>query len=251
MSYGYRINDYLNVGLGVSYLFGTIKETERIDSGTDNLVVQETNRYYGGRVDIGIQGKITDRFVIGVRWQLPTSLSGRRDRTVAKSTGLANRSQLIENTSDVVISNFDLPLEIGTGLSFKAAKSVRLNADYTKSYWSATNQDDNIGDFIDRNRYAFGAEYLVDEASFKFWERMAFRVGANYDSGYLRINRQNINSYSITTGLGIPIGRSRLNLSYSYRGSGSNEGILVQETFNTINLNISLRDIWFLRRKIN
>ncbi len=251
LSYGYRVNDYLNLGLGLSYLFGNIDENEQINTGTSSLTVQETNRYFGARIDFGAQGKLNDRLVLGARWQLPTSLNARRDRNVLKSTGLSLAQIPVESTSNATITDFDLPLEIGTGLVFKPITSITLNLDYTKSYWSATDQDDNIGTFVDQDIYAFGAEYLKDDQSFRFWERMRFRVGFNYDSGYLRVNDEIIDSYSITGGLGIPLGRSTLNLSYGYRGSGSAEGILVQETFHTFNVNFSLRDIWFLKRKVN
>ncbi|NHF59586.1 hypothetical protein FK220_009560 [Flavobacteriaceae bacterium TP-CH-4] len=251
LSYGYSINEHINVGLGISYLFGSIDETERINTGTSSLNVQETNRYFGARIDFGVQGKLNDYFAIGARWQLPTSLAARRDRNVSKSTGLLPNPEPVENTSDITIPSFDLPLEIGTGLAISPWSSLTLNLDYTGSYWGATDQHDNIGTFVDRNVYAFGMEYLKDETSFKFWERIGFRAGFNYDSGYLQVNDETVGSYSITGGLGIPIGRSTLNLSYAYRGSGSSEGIQVQETFHTINVNISLRDIWFLKRKVN
>lgn len=250
-SYGYKINDYLNVGAGLSYLFGNINETERINAGTSTLTVQETNRYNGVRLDLGVQGKLNDRFSLGARWSLPTSLNGKRDRNVAKTVDLIPSPTIVENTNDENVDSFDLPLEISTGIAFKPMPSLTLNLDYTKNYWGATKQSDNIGNFIDQDIIAMGAEYMKDETSYKYWERIQFRAGFNYDSGYLKVNNESINGFSITSGIGFPIGKSRLNISYAYRNSGSSDGILVQETFNTVNINFSLRDIWFLQRKIN
>ncbi len=250
LSYGYRINDYVKAGIGLSYLFGNITETERINAGVSSLTVEETNVYNGGRVEVGLQGKFSNTFSFGTRWQLPTALNGKRDRSIQKIIDLVPAPSTVENTNDVDIPNFDLPLEVSTGVAFRPLPNLNFNLDYTKSYWNATDQSDNIGDFVDQDIVAIGAEYMKDPDSFRYWERIQFRAGFNYDSGYLEVNNEAINSFSITGGIGFPVGRSRLNLAYTYRESGSSNGILVQEAFNTININFSLRDFWFLKRKV-
>jgi len=254
LSYGYQINDYINTGLGLSYLFGSINETERIAAGTSTLTVEERNGYSGLRLDLGLQAKLSERIRLGVRWQLPTSLNAERDQIVTKVSALLTDPDIVENTTGEEIESFDLPLVVSTGIQINPVKSLSLNLDYSKSYWNATEQNDNIGTFINQDIMAFGAEYLIDRNGFKYWERIQFRAGFTYDTGYLEVNNEPIDSYSITAGLGLPLGRygrSKINLSYTYRSGGSSEGILVQETFNTLNINVSLNDIWFLKRKIN
>lgn len=251
LSYGYQINDYFSLGVGLSYLFGNISETERINAGLSSLTVEETNRYSGGRFDFGLHGKLSDKFSLGARWRLPTSLNAKRDRSIFKIIDLLPNPTEVENTTDVSIPSFDLPLEISTGLVYKPINSLILNLDYTKSYWDVTDQTDNIGTFVDQDIIAVGLQYQKNETSFRYLDRIQFRAGFNYDSGYLKVNDELINNYSITGGIGFPIGKSNLNVSYAYRNGGSSEGILVQETFNTININVSLRDFWFLQRKID
>ena len=75
-------------------------------------------------------------------------------------------------------------------------------------------------------------------------------MGLNYNSGYLKVDDTNIDTYAATFGLGLPVGkRSKLNVSYMLSKKGTTDSILIEEYVNTISLNISLSDLWFQKRK--
>src|SRR5690606_31488304 len=127
-----------------------------------------------------------------------------------------------------------------------------LNLDYKRSFWSVTDQSDNIGHYVDQNIISVGAEYTNNKNASKYWKRISFRAGYNYDSGYLEVDTKRITNNAVSLGLGLPIGYrslSYLNISYTYGNSGSTEGILIEQNFSTVNVNISLSDIWFKKRK--
>jgi len=83
---------------------------------------------------------------------------------------------------------------------------------------------------------------------------MKFRAGFNYEDGYLNVNDNKIDGFTITAGLGLPMGEisnSMINLSYAYGSRGQIQNILVKENYHSLTINFSLEDLWFRDRKIN
>ncbi len=252
LNYGYQLYDNFSVGIRTSFLFGSINETENILTGTSFLNINEENYYNGFRFGFGFQYQINDTYSIGFTTDLPSSLNGSQDRLVSKSLDFIET--IAEDEEGIHIPDFKLPLEIGFGMSAKPFNGITLNADYKRNLWGLTNQRDDIGEFVDQSIISLGAQYRARETGLKYWQNIEFRAGFNYDSGYLKVNNEIIDNYSFTAGLGLPISRrgsSMLNISFTSGQRGSIEGILVQENFNMININLSLKDLWFRKIKFN
>ncbi|MEW7291302.1 OmpP1/FadL family transporter [Aquimarina sp. 2304DJ70-9] len=252
LNYGYQLYDNFSLGLRTSFLFGSIKETENILIGDAFLNIEEENYYNGFRFGIGFQYQINSKYSLGFTTDLPTSLRGSQDRFVTKSLDFITTET--EDEEGVNIPDFKLPLDIGFGLALKPFNGITLNIDYRRSLWGQTDQRDDIGEFVDQSVISLGAQYRAREKGLKYWQNIEFRAGFNYDSGYLKVNNEVIDNYSITTGVGFPINRrgtSMLNISYTTGQRGAVEGILIQENFNLININLSLKDIWFKKIKFN
>ncbi len=252
LNYGYQLFDNFRIGLTTSYLFGSIKETENVVIGEAFLNITEENFYNGFRFGFGFQYDINDTYTIGFTTDLPTSLNGSQDRFVTKTLDFVATDEESEKGLD--ISNFKLPLEIGFGVRAKPMNGLTLNIDYKRNLWSTTDQKDEIGKFVDQSIISLGAQYRARERGLKYWQNVEFRAGINYDSGYLKVNTEVIDNYSFSAGIGFPIsrsGNSMLNISFTSGQRGSVEGILIEEKFNLININLSLKDIWFKKIKFN
>ena len=238
-----------NVGIKASYLFGKIEESESIVTSNSYLEINETNYYSGAQFGIGLQYKLLDKHNLGFTLDLPTVLKGTKDVIVGKYSNSAY--SILEETEDESVDSFYLPLKLGFGYSTKF-KNLLLTADYKKNFWGATNQSDAIGEYTDQNIFGVGASFAMDPTSYKYWKRVDFRMGLNYNSGYLKVDDTNIDTYSASVGIGLPIGKqSLLNLSYTLAKKGTTESILIKEYVNTLNINISLSDLWFQKRKFN
>lgn len=249
---GYGLSDAFRVGLKASLLFGKIEENETFSISNSYFVLNEITNYSGFRFGLGMQYDITDKITLGSTVQLPVTLSGNLIRSVDKT--LDGEEINVEDEETDNVSGFKLPLEIGFGMSAKILESLTLSADYKRNYWDNTHQSESIGTYTDQDIYAFGIEYLKNPRGFKYWERMRFRAGFNYDNGYLALNDSKIDGYTLTAGLGLPIGKasnSILNLSYAYGSKGQVQNILVKENYHTLTLNFSLEDLWFRQRKID
>ncbi|WP_293293800.1 hypothetical protein [Allomuricauda sp.] len=249
---GYGLSEAFRLGIKASFLFGNIEETEGFAISNSYFQLDEVTNYSGVRLGIGAQYDIFKDFTIGSTVQLPVSLKGNVTRSVYKT--LDDVEIQVEDEEGDSVSDFKLPLELGFGLSTKLIKSFTLSADYKHNFWDSTEQSENVGTYIDQDIYAIGLEYLKNERGFKYWDRVRYRGGINYDNGYLAINDNKIDGYAITAGLGLPVGRtsnSMLNISYSYGSKGQIQNILVKENYHTITINFSLEDLWFRDRKIN
>ena len=87
----------------------------------------------------------------------------------------------------------------------------------------------------------------------KYWDRIQYATGVNFDTGYLEVDGKRVNNAAISFGLSLPLENtySALNISYSYGQKGSISNNLIKENYHKISLNLSLDGIWFIKRKID
>ncbi|WP_244526845.1 OmpP1/FadL family transporter [Pseudozobellia thermophila] len=252
LNLGYGIIEGLRIGANASLLFGNIEEEESFTLGSSSFDLTEKTNYTGVRWGLGMQFDFTDDITLGSTVQFPTALKGNLKRSVLKNidaTDITVESETSDDTAD-----FNMPLELGLGFSARLFKSLTVSADYKNNFWSDTGQTENLGTYVDQSIYAVGLEFVKKKDSYKYGDRIRYRAGYNYDTGYLSVNGSKIDGQSFTAGIGIPVGqgqRSMLNLSYSYGSQGQIQNILVKENFHLLTLNLSLQDVWFQKRKIN
>ncbi|MGV6831163.1 MAG: hypothetical protein ACWA5P_06340 [bacterium] len=251
VDYGRSFSDKLNLGVKASYLFGNIDENETIETETSSLLISETFRYSGFQFSLGAQYKISPQHNLGLILDIESNLSSRKDTFVSSGSNQASLD-FIENTENEKSNSFKLPYRVGFGYSFSNSK-VTLSADLNYHFWSETNQTDQSGEFINQSSIALGGEFTPDFNSLKYWKRINYRAGLFYDTGNLEIDGDSVENMGLSIGLGLPIsstGQSLINISFTSGLRGSNKNILVQDNFNTLNINLSLSDIWFRKRKI-
>lgn len=254
---GLKVTKNLSVGVELSTLFGNISEEQSIYLGTSSATITNTKNYIGFGLNAGIQYTI-NKFLgtettIGATINLPTHLKGTTDEVGTKSfTGLEEIS--IVNNIDTEIDNFDLPLKLGIGITSKINKNVSINLDCKNIYWTDTYKSNNTYTYKDQQIYGFGIEYQSTKNQTNFWDRVKYRTGVNYNSGYLILSKQNIDNYSFSLGLGIPISKSNfssmLNINYTYGKEGTINNQLIQDNFHKLSLNLSLVGNWFKKQKI-
>jgi len=252
MNLGYQINDNIRFGISGSLLFGNIDESETFEVGGSYFESIEETSYRGVRLGLGMQYDITDNITLGSTILTPTSLRGTVSRNVNKTingTEIVLEDETVSSTSD-----FELPLEVGVGLGVTILDSWQLSADYKKNYWTQTGQEEALGSYLDQNIYAIGLEYQKYKSGYKTIDRFQYRLGFNYNDGYLAINDKKIDGFNLTTGIGIPMKSGRnsfMNFSYSYGSMGKIQNVLIKENYHMFTLNFSLEGLWFVKRKIN
>jgi hypothetical protein len=248
LNYGYKLSPKLNLGVSAIRYFGKMDQNEQIALEDDYLSVTATSHYSGYRFSAGGQYKVNDKLSLGTVITAPSYLGGKQERTVQKRIDDIDYTET-GATND--IAGFKLPMETTIGLRY-TYKDYTLNADYKRQFWSATGMGDNIGTFVDCSVLGIGAQYVnVTSLRPSYLQRFQYRVGATADNGYLNVDGVRVKNMALTTGIGVPLGsrKSFLNISYSYGQRGAVSTKLIQENYHAFTVNISLEDLWFVRRK--
>ena len=251
-SNGFKLKNSLSIGVEFVGLFGSVSQEQWILIGDSSTYLNDKNVYFSFGVNAGIQYSLNNllgvKTTLGATVDLPTVLSAAEASIGTKSNTIIS-SEFNQNAED-----FNLPLKIGVGLSSQINKNLLVNVDYRKNYWDKTNQLDNTSSYKDQSIYGIGFEFKPSSNLTSYWSNIKYRVGANYDSGYLNISNQNIDSYSFSLGLGLPTSNNRvsstININYSYGKEGTTDRGLIQEDFHKLSLNFSFVGSWFQKVKI-
>ena len=184
---------------------------------------------------------------------MPTSLSGTQTRSSYKTTS-SGTSIAIEEEVENDLDNFELPFSYGVGITSVIDKKITTSLDYRKLLWGETDQKLNNEQYANQSIYAFGVEYVSSNKKYNYWSNVKYRAGLNYNTGFLKISNQQIDSYFVSVGLGLPMKKysnDNFNISYSYGREGTLENNLIQENFHKITLNLNFVGKWFNKRKID
>lgn len=249
-SYGYRIGKKISVGASATVLFGnTTDDRSYLISNSITSISKKTD-YNGLRVTLGTQYQIDSTFTVASTFKLPTKVNASKVQSVETLT-----NEVVSTVESDVASDADdyyMPLEIGVGISKRFKNNLNMTVDYEKSLWKNTNQSELYGDFVNQDRFALGFTYSAKKNIRRYWDRVQYAAGANFDTGYLEVDGKRVNNASISIGLTLPIENtfSALNISYSYGQKGKVSENLIKENYHKISLNLSLDGIWFVKRKI-
>ncbi len=145
-----------------------------------------------------------------------------------------------------------LPLEQGFGIGFKKGERINAVADFAITNWSKFNFIDNPSALKDNYRIAFGVNYVPDKyasGSGALFKKLNYRLGANYQTGYIELKNTTLSNYAVTAGVGFPVGIGRLssmvNISAQYGQMGTTANNLMKENYWKINFGFTFSDRWF------
>ncbi|MBK0370284.1 aromatic hydrocarbon degradation protein [Flavobacterium agrisoli] len=250
-SYGYRVSSKWAVGFTGTFLFGTTTENREYYVANSVTAIAKESYFNGFRATVGTQIKIDSTLTLAATLKVPSQIKVSKVQSVATSNSTGDSTVATDEASDS--DDYFLPFEFGVGISKVFKQKFNLTADYQRSFWTATNQSDSYGDFVNQNHFAVGLSYQKAQRSWNYWDQLRYSVGGNYNSGYLEINGNKVNDAALSLGVSFPLENnfSAINLSYSYGQRGRIGDGLVKENYHKISLNISLDGIWFLKRKID
>jgi len=248
-SYGYRFGKKISIGASATVLFGnTTDDRSYLISNSITSISKKTD-YNGVKATLGAQYQIDSTFTIASTFKMPTKVKASKVQTVETLT-----NEVVTTVESDVASDTDdyyMPLEIGVGISKHFKNNLNMTIDYEKSLWKNANQSELYGNFVNQDRFALGFTYSANKNVRSYWDRIQFAAGANFDTGYLEVDRKRVNNAAISIGVSLPIENtfSALNISYSYGQKGKISDNLIKENYHKFSLNLSLDGIWFVKRK--
>ncbi|MBN1414577.1 MAG: hypothetical protein JW973_05715 [Bacteroidales bacterium] len=245
----FRIFKNLSLGVHTSYLFGTITQNESMSSG-DQLkayYISKTRHIRNLHADFGLQYTVYSgewNYTLGLVYGYKANFKTSTDYFLAYSSDTV---ELSEKKDD-----FILPAKYGIGLAVEKRKKLRIGVDYERRDWSSSQFTNPMLSVRNSERFSAGIEYLPYKTHRDpFYMKLYYRLGARYEKSYMVIDDIPINLMAVSIGVGIPMRSdfSTINISLEAGRNGTKAKGLIEENYLLLHVNLSLRDIWFLKPK--
>jgi len=249
-SNGVKINENLSLGINGIYLFGNNlrEEIVALEAGSSNVYKNNTKLISQGiYFNLGAQyqmdlGKYD--LTLGAKYQPKLGVSAKQDMTSTISG--------VPRHDDIDRGTFDVPETYGLGFGLSKGKQLWIGGDYQFEKWSDTEVFSRDNALRDRSKFSLGMEYNANDGyARKFLEKMTYRLGGFYDTGYVTVEDEKINSMGVSLGFGIPMAKSggMINVAVEFGISGTTDNNMVREDFTRITVDINLFERWFVKRK--
>lgn len=240
-----KILKNLSLGFNAAYLFGNITRTE--SSATFEYSLKDITYISNFDINYGLNYQINIK-----EWKYNLGLIYGRERTLR--TRNETTIQTAVGTETLTGRSFDYYIPQNAGAGIAVTKGFfRAGIDYEWSNW----QDIEFSNvyFRTRNssRYSLGVEFPSQGLKKGTNKMMFFRFGGEYRQSYLLINNIPVDYRAVTIGTGLPLKGTlnAINVSLELGQIGTTQKGLIRESFINLHLDMSLRDLWFMKRKFN
>ncbi|MDH3651482.1 MAG: hypothetical protein OEQ53_17500, partial [Saprospiraceae bacterium] len=149
-----------------------------------------------------------------------------------------------------------MPSEFGIGLVYRKGNKFLGGINFRTSGWANYENEVDVGQFDNAWQLSFGAEYIPDANSYRFYhQRIRYRAGLEFGVDPRVIDGSDqIKNVSANLGFGLPIILSRqlsfINLGVEYGQHGGQ--IPIKENYFRFHVGVSLNNnLWFYKRKFN
>ncbi len=159
----------------------------------------------------------------------------------------------IEYISDIE-GDLKLPLHFGGGFLYEIPEKLCFGADFMYSFWEDYTISGKSDSLKNSYRINAGVEWIPDNRPIsKYWQKIRYRFGINYNDTYLRLNGTNINEFTASIGFGLPLRRqaASINFGAEFGNRGTIHNQLINENNFKIYIGISITERWFVKRKYN
>ena len=269
LGFGWNINSNIAVGYAPSLVFVSIDnefQTRVINTSPDpgtiyfpsTFTEQTSGSGFGHRFGTFFTFpsllKEGDQLNLGATLSLPVDIDAERIQEDNRVSRKADEDEFDDLT--LAEGSIKIPLGLTTGLTYKPSNKLALSTELLYQRWSDYENEvknEDTGVFTDRLKLGAGISYFpFTTGSNKFLSGFKYRFGASYDSGYLQVDGENINTIMFSAGIGLlsPNSNSSVDLSFEYGFRGTKSQNLVKEDIWGFKLSLNLAEIFFFRPKL-
>ena len=267
LGYGRKIHKFASFGLEGSFIFGRLSNNilNRRDS-VQFATQSETNSNISGFVlKAGAQyhkplkNKKNVEFQLGATVSLNSNLTNRGEELLFSLVNNAAGNVLPRDTilNQPFNGAIKYPLKstvgIGIGEHYKWNMSLEYGYQGAFNFTGGPLDSNSIVNYKNASRISLGGYYLPNRNSVtSYWDRVTYRGGIKYKQSGLVVNKQDVNEYGISFGVGMPLGKSLsiFNVGLELGKRGTLKGGLIKENYFNFRIGFTLNDKWFLKRKI-
>jgi hypothetical protein len=239
----YRLTRNLTIGINAVYLFGNVTHSE--SSADFNYTLEERTYLSNFNLNYGLNYQFSiNQWKYNLGFVYDNGKTLHTDKT-SKLTNGTKYTTIKSSTTELRV-----PQSFGFGFAF-GKDYFRGGIDYEYRKWEDIEFANPLLKSRNSNRYSFGVEIPSPGIRRGGGKMIFYRIGAQYCESYMVIKGIPVNYRSVSLGTGIPVKGmlSILNLSLELGQNGTLQSGLFKESFCTFHVDISLKDIWFMKRK--
>lgn len=249
----FKLNKHLSLGLSLSYLMGSLDQTEVSKLNSVGFFdVNTSNSYYMRNLYVGFgmqysQQIKNDNITFGLTFHPPQQLVANYTREIT----IADEAIVMLSETDFV-KNFEIPADLNVGFAYDINSKFQIAGDYRIQKWSGNSNLIDVISFTDRYSYHLGFEYVPDPVKpSNFFQKLEYRLGGYYENTYILMRENQIKDYGITFGFGVPLKnqKSKIQFSLEMGQLGTLNDGLVKEKYLGFSMDFVLYDSWFRRKK--
>ncbi|MCD8260897.1 MAG: hypothetical protein LUD15_04890 [Bacteroides sp.] len=232
MTHAFLLTKRLSIGANLSYISGTIIQTETQSS----IVIEQSSYKQQFHADFGLQYALPlskeCSLVIGATYGYYTYLNQDNELTVSSSSSYESIEESQQHVSQYI------PQTIGAGVSYNTRRWL-VAADYKYLEWSRMKEPQAGISYKDQYKVNIGASWLTREP---YVEPVAVMAGFGVSNSYVVIKNQDVINWLGSAGVSIPLRGNHLGigLKYLYQTGGAS-GVQLERSVSFY-LNISFSE---------
>lgn len=266
LSQGIGVHPNLSIGVKTSFLFGNYERfqtQEYTGEGAGELLGLRSTRdeYLSGfAFDLGLQYQksLKNEKIIsaGLNVRLPYELEGRHnsaDLSFFRFGDILGISDSINFESESR-QRYTMPISVNFGINLMKYRSWKYGLQIGYEDWETFNSSGRYAgvSYARGISIGLGAEIVPDYRSREnYFNRVKYRFGTKYAELPFSINGEQPQSYSLTYGMGFPLGKtiSMLDIAAEMGLLGYNQSGLTEQTFLNVVIGFRFNDKWFQQRQ--
>lgn len=189
------------------------------------------------------------KFNLGATFGTDAKLNTRNELLLTRYDNFSSKYDTICNDT-LTKGNITVPQKIGFGVAVEFNECFTVMADYTQQDWKNFDiAGENHTPLKKSTSFGVGIEYVKDRYSSRFFKTIQYRAGFHTENTYLQLNGVDIKNQGITFGLGLPLRTLLLNIGCDLGKKGTTDSNLYQEKYFLLHFNVTIHDVWFVKRK--
>ena len=252
----------LSVGFNISYYFGSLDYTNRIEYPKDkknyfntieknSVAISDLAMSFGAQYTVYVNKKENTFFTIGATLENESKIKAKR-KTLVRFEDLSPAVDTISYV-DSANSSITFPRSISFGVAYNYKNKLFTSAEFSTQDWSNSAFLDSQQPLTNSKSYRFGLEYTPNRYDLKsYFKRVSYRFGSHYSNTYLKLNGHQINEIALSAGVGFPFrNNTKFNASFELGKRGTTNDGLIRETYGIFSLSLTFYDFWFIKRRYN
>jgi hypothetical protein len=245
-----KLTKNLFLGVNASYLFGPLVQQQTIVQSDLNVNYSITHNYYLRTyyLDYGLQYNFK---VNKLKYEIGLIYANKQSLHSSYSVLIQDGNFSTIDASEGKTKSMKIPETGGIGLAVSNPGKFLVAADYQLQKWSELKYPTMAGNFINAHMFSAGLEIRPwkEGVANKYFQNWQYRIGANYNTSYLKIGGQAITGFGVNFGVGLPLKEeSTINFAIEAGKNGTTKHNLIDEKYLMLHMNFSINEKWFLKR---